>query len=192
MVTIEFTQAKKHAIKKLNDACVANMVDMSLMPLLDLINNKKEFFTTSSCAGRIMVLELPELGDKLNARVLGKWHHIITEEVLRQALSKASKGMIWLYAQSPILHLAAASFEDANGLVKQAIAAGFKNSGMKTQGKQLFIEINSTERLDAPLGLNNCIYVTDEYISLIVTIANDIMEKSNEKLQRFIRILSSL
>ncbi|MBU1941227.1 MAG: hypothetical protein KKC68_05585, partial [Candidatus Thermoplasmatota archaeon] len=148
MVTTEFTQAKIHAIQKLKEAYIANQVDMSLMPLLDAINIKKEFFTTSSCAGRIMVLELPKLGDKLNAHILGKWHHIITEETLRQALSKASKGMIWLYAQSPILHLAAASFEDANWLVKQAIAAGFKNSGMKTQGKQLIIEINSTERLD--------------------------------------------
>ena len=189
MTSNEFAQAKKQAMQKLQTARDSSQVDDLILPILDAINAYPAYYTTSSCAGRIQVLELPKIGDKKNAHILGKWHHTITQKMLMDTLSSASKGMIWMLAQSPILHIAAASFEDANALVKQAISSGFKNSGMKTKGKQLLIEICSTERLDAPIGVDGIVLGSIEFVELVVKISNDIMMKSKIKIDQLAVII---
>jgi tRNA wybutosine-synthesizing protein 3 len=183
----QFTKAKSYAMQKLQIAHDSGQVDPAILPVLDAINAHSDYFTTSSCAGRIQVFEIPKIGDKKNAHILGKWHHTITQKKLIEAVSSASTGMIWMLAQSPIIHIAAASFEKANILVKQAIRSGFKNSGIKTHGKQLFIEICSTERLDAPIGEDGKLYGSSDFITLLVKISNDIIIKSTGKLDQLLK-----
>jgi len=70
-------------------------------------------------------------------------------------------------------------------MVKAAIACGFKNSGLKSLGKKIVVEICSTERLDAPIGRDGNLFCNEEYLRLLIEIANEVFEKSNEKLTRF-------
>ena len=122
------------------------------MSLLEIINKSKSYYTCSSCAGRIVLLELPGLGDKKNARFLGKWHTTIKSKDIFDSVVKAKKGFIWLLAQSPIFHIVTDSSKNADMLVKIAISCGFKNSGLKSFGKKNVVEICSTERMDTPIG----------------------------------------
>jgi tRNA wybutosine-synthesizing protein 3 len=186
MISTDFIQAKQHAMKKLQQTCNSNKVDTKIMPVLNKINSQSPYFTTSSCAGRIQILELPTIGDKKNAYILGKWHDTITPIMVQDVLLSSSNGMIWMLAQSPIIHVAVASFQDANNLVKKAIHAGFKNSGIKTHGKYLLIEICSTERLDAPIGLDGRLFGSSDYVKLLVKISNDIIIKSINKINQLL------
>jgi tRNA wybutosine-synthesizing protein 3 len=184
-----FLQEKNKNLAKLNRAQKHGEVDISIVPILDQINAKEEYYSTSSCAGRIMVLQLPKIGDKKNSKILGKWHHTIQTNNIYDSVKKGSKGVLWLFAQSPIFHIAAIDFDAGNKLVKQAIGAGFKNSGIKTQGKQLNIEISSTERLDAPIGKDGVLFGSDDYVTLLINIGNEIIKKSNKKIRQFYKIL---
>jgi tRNA wybutosine-synthesizing protein 3 len=186
MTSKEFTQAKAHAMQKLHRALESNQVDTRLIPLLTKINQHPNYFTTSSCAGRIQLLELPQIGDKKNAKILGKWHKTITPTILKTAITNASKGMIWMLAQSPIIHITTTSYQDANILLKKAIQAGFKNSGIKPQGKHIHLELCSTERLDAPIGADGMPFGSSDYINLLVNISNNIIIKSINKIDQLL------
>ena len=59
-----FFEAKKSALNKLDQAMIEKKVDSSIIPLLDIINKSDDYYTSSSCAGRIVLIEMPVLGDK--------------------------------------------------------------------------------------------------------------------------------
>jgi len=179
-----FIENKKHTMKKLEIAKKENKVDTGIISILDIINSYDEYYTSSSCYGRIVLLELPELGDKKNAKWLGKWHRQIQSDELVKAFTNAEKGMLWLLAQSPIIHVFSKDFESADKLVKTAVSCGFKHSGFKTTDKNIIVEIASTERLDSPVGKDKVLFYNKNHVDFLVDIANDIFQKSNSKLIR--------
>ena len=137
----DFLNTKKQAIKSLEKAQIENKVDHKIKPILDTINNIDQYYTSSSCAGRIVLLEIPHIGDKKQACFLGKWHNTITPEEIQSKSKKAKKGILWMLAQSPIIHVAACSVDAANKLVKPAVASGFKNTSLKSTEKKIVVEI---------------------------------------------------
>jgi len=181
----EFLDAKESALKSLQDACAEQKVDEGVLPILGLINGIEGFYTSSSCAGRIVLLEIPQIGDKRGATFLGVWHRTIEPKELKAAATKAATGLLWLLAQAPILHIGAQTLELADKMVKTAISCGFKNSAVKSTGKKIMIEICSTERLDAPIGRDGCLFCKEEYLSLLVEISNEVIERSQKKIGRF-------
>ena len=180
-----FLENKKSALKKLKKAKDEKLVDEGILSILDVINQSDDYYTSSSCYGRIVVLEIPALGDKKNAKFLGKWHRTIDESEIIDSINKAKIGQIWLLSQSPIIHITAKSQNAADKLVKIAVACGFKNSNFKSIEKKIVIEVCSTERLDAPVGRDGSLFCNDEYLQLLVNIANEVIEKSTVKLRRF-------
>ncbi len=160
-------------------------MDVGILPILDIINSSDDYFTSSSCFGRIVLLELPVIGDKKNAKFVGKWHRTINPDEILSVLDQAKTGQLWILAQSSIIHIGAKTNESADKLLKIAYSCGFKHSGFKSLENRYIIEICSTERLDAPVGQNGKLFCDKEHLDLLVNISNKIMEKSNAKLKRF-------
>ena len=162
---IYFLEAKERALNLLAKAKSKNKVDNGIEQILFLINKSDKFYTSSSCAGRIVLIELPKIGDKRGANFLGRWHRPIKHNELELAAKKGKNGMLWLLAQSPILHIAAETNNAADKLLKIAISCGFKNSGLKSIIGRIIIEICSTERLDAPIGKNGLLFCDEILIT---------------------------
>ena len=181
----DFTKNKKQTLEKLEVAKKEKLVDEGIIPIIDIINLNENYYTSSSCYGRIVLLEIPDLGDKKNAEFLGKWHRKIKPKDVFLALEKSSGiGQLWFLAQSPIIHVYAKNIESADKLVKIAVTCGFKHSSFKTNKKNIIVEIASTERIDAPVGLNGKLYCDKKYIFLLVDIANKVFKKSLLKLEK--------
>ncbi|RLF29949.1 MAG: hypothetical protein DRN05_00450 [Thermoplasmata archaeon] len=187
-----FLDAKEKALKSLEKACREKEVDHKILPILTIINKSPQYYTTSSCSGRIVLLQIPSIGDKKHARFLGKWHKTIQKHEILLSMKKAERGLIWLIAQPPILHIGSKTIESADRLIKTAILSGFKNSALKFTEKKIIVEICSTERLDAPIGENKNLFCSDEHLQLLVDIANMVVRKSDEKLQRFEKKLKNI
>jgi len=187
-----FLAAKEQALHLLDDACSKGKVDEQVKPVLDCINAQPGYYTSSSCAGRIVILELPAIGDKKKAQFLGKWHRTVDKNEFCDACNKAEKGMIWLLAQSPIFHVYVDQLNFAEKFVKNAISCGFKNSGLRSFGKKIVVEICSTERLDAPLGLNGKMLYKDEFVEVLVDIANNVYNRSQIKLLQWEKSLKKM
>ena len=192
MTIKEYLDAKEKAIKSLQDAYKKQRVDEGISSILESINKIEGFYTSSSCAGRIVVLEIPQIGDKKAARFLGIWHRIIEPRDITTAATKATTGLLWLIAQAPIIHIGAQSLDLADTMVKTAVSSGFKNSAVKSTGKRIMIEICSTERLDAPIGRDGALFCTDEHLSLMVEISNEVVRRSMEKLGKFAKKIGKI
>ena len=177
-----FAQYKKKALTSLDRALEDGEVDRKIIPVLDAINSFPCFYTTSSCAGRIMVLEVPSVGRKREAKVLGKWHHKIKGSEIQECMAKATRGQIWLLAQAPIFHVGVKSMKQTDSLLSIAIRSGFKNSGIKTKGKKIIIEITSTERVDSPLGKDGDLMCSKEYLDFLTEVANYTVERGDKKI----------
>ena len=186
----DFFENKKQTLKKIEKAKKEKLVDEGIIPVLDIINNSDDCYTSSSCYGRIVLLELPEIGDKKNAEFLGRWHSKVKTEDVFSALKKSSgKGQLWLLAQSPIIHVYTRTLGSADHLLKKAVACGFKHSGFKSSEKSIIVEIASTERLDCPVGMNGEFYCDEKFIDLLVDISNQIFDKSVLKLEKLEKAL---
>ncbi len=181
----EFLKCKENALRSLKKDDSEDKVDRDILPILNLINKSDKYYTSSSCAGRIVLLEIPTIGDKKNARFVGIWHRTIEPKELVTALKEAKTGLLWLLAQSPILHISAKTNCAADKLVKIANASGFKNSALKSIGKNIVVEVCSTERLDSPIGKDSVLFCNKEHLELLINISNDIIKKSFFKLQKF-------
>ncbi|RLF43994.1 MAG: hypothetical protein DRN17_05280 [Thermoplasmata archaeon] len=186
-----FLQAKEKAMETLKKAMENNEVDKKAIPIIEKLNGIDEFFTTSSCSGRIAIMELPSIGNKIDARFLGKWDDKIKIQDIKNALENAEKGEIWMLAQPPIFHVSASDVNAASKLIKVAKQSGFKNSGIRSIGKRVTVEVRSTEEVDAPLGIDGKLICDEKYLSLLVSIANEIMERAKNKLSILEKNLST-
>ncbi|WP_297549612.1 hypothetical protein [Thermococcus sp.] len=185
LYTKNFEEQKAKAMESLRRALEEDKVDRDIIPLLEKLNALESYFTTSSCSGRISVMEMPHFGDKLNSVWLGKWHREVSVEEVLEAVRKHKSGQLWFLVRSPILHVSARTMEDAVRLLNLAIGLGFKYSNIKSVShKKLLVEIRSTERMDVPLGENGELWVGEEYIERIVRIANDQLRRFKGKLKK--------
>jgi tRNA wybutosine-synthesizing protein 3 len=192
MKTKEYLDAKERALTKLKVASADKKVDEKIEPILEILNGIEGVYTSSSCAGRIVLLQIPRLGDKRGAVFLGIWHRPIVSEEITLAATKATQGSLWLLAQAPILHIGVQTTDLATMIIKTAVLSGFKNSAMKSTGKKTMVELSSTERLDAPIGRNGCLYCGEVYLHLLTEIANEVIERSQQKLIRLERNLRNI
>ena len=181
----DFFDGKKSSLLKLKTAKKENKVDPGIQSILDLINKSENYYTSSSCFGRTVLLEIPSIGNKKEAKFLGKWHRTIDVDEVISSVKNAESGQLWLLSQSPIIHITAKTNNAANKILKTAIACGFKNSGLKSIGKKIVVEILSTERLDSPVGKDGVLFCNRAHLELLINISNEIIKKSNLKLKKF-------
>ncbi|CAD5243364.1 tRNA(Phe) 7-((3-amino-3-carboxypropyl)-4-demethylwyosine(37)-N(4))-methyltransferase Taw3 [Thermococcus camini] len=185
LYTKNFDEQKAKAMEGLKKALAENKVDGDIISLLEKINSLENYFTTSSCSGRISVMEMPHFGDKVNSVWLGKWHREVTVEEVMEAIGRHRSGQLWFLVRSPILHVGARTMEDAVRLLNLAIGLGFKYSNIKSVShKKLLVEIRSTERMDVPLGEDGELWVSESYIERIVALANSQVRRFKGKLKR--------
>jgi len=180
----DFLNGKKSALAKFQLAKKENKVDLGIQSILDIINESENYYTSSSCFGRIVLLEIPNIGDKKEAKFLGKWHRTIKVNELFSAVKNAKKGQLWLLSQSPIIHIVVKTNNAADKLLKTAIACSFKNSNLKSLSKKIVVEVCSTERLDAPVGKDGVLFCNKDHLELLVDISNEIIKKSTLKLKK--------
>ncbi len=181
------------AIGKYEEAKREGKVDEDIVPLLDLINYRTPYYTTSSCSGRIVVMQLPRLGDKKNAEFLGKWHREVRVDEIRDAISKYRDGLLYLFVQSSIIHVVARNMEDANLLLTLAREAGFKYSSLKNvKDEGILIELLSTEHMEIPLGIDGEIKICEGDIPFFTDMANATLRRVKYKLSKLEEKISSL
>lgn len=186
----KFVQQRSEAVNRYNMSLKAGDVDPELKSLLDFINSLEDFYTTSSCAGRIALFLY--LGGKDNDRFLGKWHRKVSFEEVSCAL-EASKGTTWFRYEPMILHVVARTLEGAKKLLDISHGTGFKRAGIRGIKEERFmVEICSTEKIDTPVMRAGKMLVPEDYLKVLVEIANEKFDRGHEKLKRLEKDLMEL
>ena len=184
---------RNKAIKKYLQHKKMGLVDGDIIPILEKINELECCYTTSSCSGRIAVIQIPRIGDKENAQFLGKWHRRVSVEEVIESLKKYDGGYSFLVTQSAIIHIVCDNIDDGRKMLNIALESGFKYSSIKSiKNGKVVIEILSTENLSIPLGKDGKILVGEKEIEFFVEIANEILMRIKDKLRRFEEKIRSL
>jgi tRNA wybutosine-synthesizing protein 3 len=182
---INFKMQRDKAMKQLAEARKEGKADEDIAVLVDIINFHENLYTTSSCAGRICLMQTPRVHDKLESKWLGKWHGEVEFNELNDALAEHDKGVVYLQAECPILHVVTKDLDSAKDLLFKAHTCGFKRSGIHSisPGRNV-LEILSTESMEAPIAEDGAIFVNDEYLEFLRQIANIKLRSGRVKIGR--------
>ncbi len=167
-------------------------VDVQIKDLLDLINDKYDYYTTSSCAGRINLFVEPKSGRKDHAEWLFVSHDTAQADSVLESVAKLPKETVWFRFESAILHICCRDMGAAKTLVDLAHKMGFKHSGIISMSKRIMVEIVSTERIDTPISKEGKLLVSEDYITFLVEKANKKLDKNRERIDKFKKSFSKL
>lgn len=168
---------KREKEKKLSEAAACGEADKAVLPILSRINKNKNLVSTSSCFGRMVLLEFE--GDKKESNFYRKWHRKINVKEVKTAINEYSgKKTLWFKFEPFILHVAAKDIESAKDFVETARKLGIKRGGIQTIAKEkVMIELQGNCQLIVPVkAVGNW--------DSIVKLANKMFETNSEKLKQ--------
>ncbi|MBS3105669.1 hypothetical protein J4234_05405 [Candidatus Woesearchaeota archaeon] len=200
-----FSKEKPDFLMK-KDKSRKGCIDKDAVKIVNEINSKKDFYTTSSCSGRIVLLEMKSKRKDECSWILTKHNKVKLNEIknslkkyiknspitkINNKIKNNQKNQIWFKQQPLILHVACRNLDAAKRLLDAARKV-FKHSGIiSINEKKIVVEIIGNERIETIIADKN--FAADEnYIKNLVKYANDNFEENKKKSVRFLKILKSL
>ncbi len=189
--SFQFSRRKKQQFMK-NDRSLKQSIDSRIKDLCGKINKNENYYTTSSCSGRIVLFR--NIKEKRDDVILFSWHNTISLGLLKQELDKIikenkSKGLLYFKQEPCILHVGCRNLQDAQRMHDLAKNAGWKRCGIIASKKRFIVELNGTERLEFPIINNGKMLVDDNFLKIIVKEANKKLEESWKKIERLERTI---
>ncbi|KAI4311995.1 hypothetical protein MLD38_036854 [Melastoma candidum] len=165
MVDAGFDRRKASTLSSLggdgNDRSPKGTIDAPIIPLLEAINRHPDYFTTSSCSGRISVFSHPTASPAEDAK-------------------KKARGGTWLFlSHDPVA--------DAEEVVSLLFPRGIGRSviwesGITSVGvKRVIVAIRCSIRMEVPLGRSSKVVVAEDYVRYLVSVANEKMEANRKR-----------
>ena len=184
---MNFQQRKKDILSKLDKSSKKSW-DEKIFELCEKINSLENYYTTSSCAGRVLLMIDSE--KKQEGLFLKVYHDLISFEGLKRDLNEiTNKELIKFKSEPCILHVGCESLEDAQKLLDKAKLVGWKRSGIIASENRFVVELNSTEKLEFPIIEKGKVLVDDVFLKLIIEKANENLEKSWVKIDKLLNLL---
>ncbi len=179
---------KRRRLERLEEAIERGEVDEPVIPVLEAINEHPDWCTTSSCSGRVIVLHEPDIGDKTRSEFLAKWHHPPEPEDIARAVERApDRGITWVKAQPPLIHVMCNGLEAALELRATATRAGFKATSIRSiKGPKAIVEIIGGERMDVPAVVEGRPCLRPDAWEPVARLAARLLRRGHERLERLL------
>ena len=181
-----FANDKRNALLKLHvlDKSKKGSLDEEIAELVNLINSLDNYYTTSSCAGRIMLIKEGKSNSKFDTTWIFASHKYIGIDDFKENLANLPEENVWFRMEPPILHICAKDLADAKNLLQLANSAGFRRAGAITLGRRIILEIVAPGTLDLLLSTNKELLLSEDYIKTIIVEANKKLKVSRGRLDR--------
>ncbi len=189
---MKFEDYKDGALLSIEDAAHEKTVDEKIVFLLEKINALSDYYTTSSCYGRIVVAESSVDNKKREYQFLGKWHREVTFHDVDAAVNKYKRNILFFRLDPVILHVGCRSLDCASRLLKICQRTGLKRSGMYQVKPRIIVEIMGVDALSVPLGMDGRVMVGRKYLDFLISIANEKFRNNEKKIDEFAQRVSSL
>jgi len=186
---IERFNKEKEKILTRADMSKKGQVDEEIRNIVELINEKKDFCTTSSCAGRITLLER-KTSKKLDARWVFSSHNPVEFKDVKDSLKSNSD--VWLMQESCIIHIFCRTIEAAERFLLACRESGFKRSGIISTRNKIMIESMGNEKVEAIVMKDGEVIVNDKHLNILVDESNSRMIKNREKMEKLYEQLKKL
>jgi len=151
-----------------------------------------EFYTTSSCAGRIVLLKEPKSKKKKDYEWLYVTHSKPDFNKIRTMLKEVPEETIWLRMEPFIIHVCVKNLKTANDFMDLLRSVGLKHSGILTTKKRIMIEVSGNERMDVPIAGHKRLFINKEYLEFLVGEAYNKLYESRKRLNKLKKKLEKL
>ena len=139
-----FANNKKTFLAKM-DKSKKGSIDEKAVLLLKKINGMKDYYTTSSCSGRVYLWK--GTGKKSETEWLRVSHELIDEDFFQ---TDEKQEVVWLRLEGFILHAACRDLEAAHVLLEKA-RKFYKKSCILSASSKIMVEIRGSELVEMPL-----------------------------------------
>lgn len=175
-----FDFIKSHHHDTLYAAIKEKKADVLTIPLCKKIDRKKHYFTSSSCSGRIILLQLEKNEQKRPGGFLAKWHREVKFAEVKKALQQKQDGhYVWLKQEPLILHIGCETLTDVEKLFVILRQVGFKRFGLQTlQEGRYMVELVGTQNMHFLAKEKNKILCPDSFLKIQVKKANEKFKKN--------------
>lgn len=163
---MDFEKEKREFLNKI-DKSKKGSIDNDILNLIKKINSLKDYFTTSSCSGRIILMDSQK---KSIGACLFKSHKPVKRLDIAQDC--------WFLQEPVIIHIRCKDLKAAKKMLAIAVSSGFKKSGIISLNK-IILEIKSSEKMETFLTRN----IDKNYLNVLIKKANEKLLKSKEKIK---------
>jgi tRNA wybutosine-synthesizing protein 3 len=185
-----FEKEKKDTLGR-KDKSKKGAIDEAIKPIVDFINSLDNYYTTSSCSGRILLLA-KKSDSKKDVEWLLSSHSVVKFSDIMEALKKLPMHAVWFRQEPAILHVRCRTIEDAQALVDIARYSGFKRSGIQSTRKKINVEIGNSEVLYTIIADKGGLLAAGDYLKILISEANKKLRRNKEKLRRFYKEIKKL
>ncbi|XP_062612113.1 tRNA wybutosine-synthesizing protein 3 homolog [Saccostrea cucullata] len=171
-------------------------IDARIQSLVSVLNASTDFFTTSSCSGRIIIFGDNKEGSKSVKKKGCQWLYTTHDEAVYNAALESLQNLTGdsvLKFEPFVLHVQCRSLSNAQSMLSCAVASGFRNSGISIGNKgKIIVAVRSTHGLEVPLSQDGELLVTNKYIEKLIEIANTKIQENFLRIDRFYQNVISL
>jgi tRNA wybutosine-synthesizing protein 3 len=183
---MSFEKEKNDFLMKI-DKSKKGSIDKDIRKAVDIINSMPDFYTKSSCSGRIIVME-KRSDKKQDVRWLFTKHNPATLAEIKKILRKLPPEDIWFKEEPAILHVCCRDIAGAKDFLNLSKTV-FKRTGIIGIRNYITIEIIGTEMLDTIIARKGKLAISEEYLRILVLEANKKMKRNKIKIQKFTGLL---
>ncbi len=182
-----FEALKKHNGEAFEKAVKEGKADTPIIPLCRFLNETKNYYTSSSCSGRITLLKMEKDQTKKEASFHRRWHETVGFEEFWKAINeKTERKELWVKQEPFILHIGTNNIENAKKVLSIMKKAGVKRGGINlVQKDKILLEVTGTHNLTMPIKTENKMLLSREYLEIALEKANRKMEENGKRLKKF-------
>ena len=182
---------KKHFWSRMWEDYEIGYLDRDLVPLLVLLNRDRDIYTTSSCSGRIVVVDGPVPWIREETSVVFKSHIPVTRLEVDFVFKKTPHQSYWLIVTGPIIHLSTASLRKALDILRKARTAGFKHSGIIhiSHARGIFVELVTGVYAAQLLRTQSTSLISELEVEELLATFNNALIEGKKRLQKLYEIL---
>lgn len=186
----KFNKEKSDFLNK-KDKSKKGSIDIDIISLVNEINSKEDYYSTSSCAGRIVLLEMKSRKKNECSWIFTKHDKVNFKEVSGSLKNNKSKNEIWFKQQPLILHVACRNLECAKKFLEVSRKI-FRRAGIiAITERKVTVEIIGSENLETIVKDSNFI-IENKYLKHLVRYTNKNFEENRKKIRKFLGSAMSL
>ncbi len=182
-----FRMTKDNARATLDMAIREKKIDPLMIPISNYLAGTKDYFTTSTCSGRITLMDLEKNEKKREGAFHRKWHRKVKlPEVWKGIEASTHTGNLWLKQDAFVYVIGTRNLEHAKKIIAVCQKAGIKRYGIHhfEEGKVL-LEIFGTQSMSIPITDGKKLLVEKEYVKKLIQIANRKWDENEKKRKGF-------
>lgn len=188
----QFKLWKRQCLDK-EDLSRKGSIDEPIRPLVELINRDEFYYTTSTCSGRISLIEKPrdDSAIKKGGNFLLNCHEELEYDTFYKSINEfREKNLeelcLWLKFEPFIMHVQCFDLDKAHTFLTLALSSGCRNSGI-TLGKseKFLVAVRSTSFMEIPLHCGGQFELDQDYLRFLHLECNRRMRTNLIKLGKF-------